>query len=82
MAQVLQVFGAVMLLAAFALAQFRVLDQRSWTYLILNFIGSGLLAILAYFERQWGFLLLEGVWSLVSLWGIYAHARGREATTH
>ncbi|MGH2560135.1 MAG: CBU_0592 family membrane protein [Thermomicrobiales bacterium] len=82
MEQVLQVIGALMLLAGFAAAQFHVLDQRSTTYLVLNFVGSALLAILAYFERQWGFLLLEGVWSIVSLWGLVALARGRDVTTH
>ena len=70
-----------MLLAGFALAQFRVLDQQSRTYLVLNFAGSALLAVLAYVERQWGFLLLEGVWSIVSLWGLVAHVRGRSVPT-
>ncbi|MGH2533500.1 MAG: CBU_0592 family membrane protein [Thermomicrobiales bacterium] len=83
MEQVLQVIGALMLLAGFALAQFHVLDQRSTTYLVLNFVGSTLLAVLAYIERQWGFFLLEGVWSIVSIWGLIAHARGRDVmVTH
>jgi hypothetical protein len=70
MDQVLQVIGALLILAAFAAAQFGFLNQRSMTYLVLNVVGSAILAWLALVDRQWGFLLLEGVWALVSLIGI------------
>lgn len=73
MAQILQLVGALLILSGFAGSQFRVLDQRSVTYLVVNAIGSAILAALAYYERQWGFLLLEFVWALVSIWGIMAN---------
>jgi hypothetical protein len=59
---------------AFVLAQFQRLEPRSYTYLILNTLGSGILAILAATDRQWGFLLLEGVWAIVSAYGIVRRA--------
>jgi hypothetical protein len=79
MEQLVQVVGALLILAAYAAAQFRVLEQDSYSYLILNFAGSLILGVLAYHERQWGFLLLEAVWAMVSLWGLVAKARGRPA---
>ena len=43
---------------------------------MLNFVGSLMLAVIAVIEVQWGFILLEGVWVLVSLWGIITILRG------
>jgi hypothetical protein len=77
MDQVVQVVGALLILIAFAAAQFGVMDQRSRIYLALNLVGSAVLAILAWREEQWGFVLLETVWVLVSLWGLVQAQRGR-----
>ena len=38
--------------------------------------GAAILAVLAFQSQRWGFVLLEGVWALVSLWGIAALLRG------
>ncbi|HEX5414742.1 MAG TPA: hypothetical protein VFZ25_03690 [Chloroflexota bacterium] len=76
MGQVLQILGALLVLAAFAGAQFQFLSPRSYRYLLLNLVGSAILAGLAYAGQQWGFLLLEGVWALVSLWGVLARLGG------
>lgn len=80
MSQVFQVVGAVFILIAFVLSQMRRLEPNSLSYLSMNFIGSLILATLAAIERQWGFLLLEGVWALVSAWGVAALLRGKGGT--
>jgi hypothetical protein len=70
--------GSVLVLAGFALSQWNVLDPRSVSYLLVNAVGSGLLAVDAVVEAQWGFLLLEGVWAVVSVVGLIRLARGRQ----
>lgn len=79
MAQLIQLVGALLVLSGFAGSQFRILDPRSFSYLIVNAAGSAILAVLGYYERQWGFFLLEFVWALVSLWGIVNKWNGRRA---
>jgi hypothetical protein len=78
MDQLLQIAGALLILVAFALAQVGRLTPQSVVYLVLNLIGSAVLAVLAWLEHQWGFLLLEGVWALVSLWGLGQLMRRRD----
>ncbi len=78
-AQLVQVLGALLVLAGFAGAQFGALSTRSGSYLLLNLVGSAVLAVLAAVDRQYGFLLLEGVWALVSAWGLAGLGRGRVA---
>ncbi len=77
MDQVIQIVGALMILAGFAGAQLGRLRVDSLSYLLLNLVGSAVLAYLALEERQWGFVLLEAVWAAVSLWSLSRLARGR-----
>jgi hypothetical protein len=65
-----QIVGAVLILAAYIAGQLGVLATRSALYLWLNLVGSVVLTMDAWRGRQWGFVLLEGVWAVVSLWGL------------
>jgi hypothetical protein len=68
--QVVQIVGALLILAAFAAVQFGRMRPDSRPYLALNLVGSAILAVLAIAAAQWGFVLLEGIWAIVSAWGL------------
>jgi len=76
MGQAVQIFGSVLILVSFGLAQLQRLNTRSRPYLTLNLAGSAILAADAAAGAQWGFLLLEGAWALVSLLGLALTACG------
>jgi hypothetical protein len=80
MDQVIQVFGSLLILVAFAAAQRGRMSQASRTYLVLNLVGSTILAVLAALAHQWGFLLLEGCWAIVSAHSLAQVLRGRPPT--
>lgn len=75
--QVVQILGALLILAAFGAVQFDRMRPDSRAYLALNLGGSAILAVLAVAAAQWGFVLLESVWALVSARGLLATARAR-----
>lgn len=66
--QVLQLAAAIVVLAAFVLSQQRRLSPDSVAYLLMNAVGTAVLAVLAAIGGDLGFLLLEGVWALYSTW--------------
>ena len=79
MSSLIQILGALLVLAAFALAQARVVTPSARSYLVLNLVGGSVLAVDAYTGEQWGFLLLEGVWAIIAAWGLTAARRSKVA---
>jgi uncharacterized membrane protein len=71
--QIASFAGALLILLAYAGQQMKWIDSRKAGYNILNAVGSGILAYIAFHPFQIGFVVLESVWALTS---IYALLRG------
>ena len=76
MLQTISVMGALLVLLPFAGSQIGRLATQGVSYQLLNLAGSGILTVVAAMERQYGFLLLEGTWALVSVLGLSRVLRG------
>ena len=50
----LELAGAALILTGYAHSQLRVLDQHSLVYLVLNLVGSFVLAVIAWVDERWG----------------------------
>jgi hypothetical protein len=64
--QAIQVLGAILVLIGYVLGQTGKVDTNSRSYLVINLVGSALLAAVAVQGRQWGFLVLNGTWAVIS----------------
>jgi hypothetical protein len=77
MYDVVQLTGSLFVLAAFVAALTGRLPQSSYRYLAANAVGSTVLTATAVVSLEWGFLLLEGTWAVVSVYSIVRKATGR-----
>jgi len=71
--QIASFLGAALILIAYIGHQMKWIDSRKASYNLLNAIGSGILAYIAFHPFQIGFVVLESAWALIS---IYALVRG------
>ena len=74
--QIASFIGAFLILIAYGGAQFGWMSPRRAWYNILNAVGSAILAYIAFHPFQIGFVLLETIWTFIS---IYALLRARTA---
>ena len=75
--QFFSIAGAVLILIAYTSNQMGRLELATLRYQILNFVGGAALFVTAITETQYGFMLMEGAWTIVSLYGLVKVVRAR-----
>lgn len=68
--QLISFLGALLILVAYVGHQLGWVNARGAAYNIFNAAGSAILAWIAFHPFQVGFVVLEGVWTVVSLWAL------------
>jgi hypothetical protein len=66
MGQAVQLVGAFLIISAYLAFQQDRLRLDSVRFLALNMAGAGILTAIAFADHQYGFLILEGMWTWVS----------------
>ena len=62
--------GVAVLLIAFFLNLANKLPQNSLLYILLNIIGAGVACLASILINYIPFIILEGCWTLVSIWAL------------
>jgi hypothetical protein len=73
--QIVSLVGAILMLSAFAAHQLERLATQTKTYQMLNLIGGFLTFVAAVAAKQYGFILLEGTWTVASAYGLWRLSR-------
>lgn len=68
--QIISLIGALLILAAFGASQAGKLGNETVAYQLLNLAGGACLFTTACVTRQYGFILLEGAWVILSAWAL------------
>lgn len=67
--------GVAILLLAFLLNLLKKISSGSLAYILLNIIGAGLACLASWLIRYIPFVILEGVWTLVSVFALIGYFR-------
>ncbi len=73
--QGISVVSACVVLYAFYMQQRGAWLATERRYLACNFVGTAVLTVVAWIGSQWGFVLVEAIWAIVSLHGLIRACR-------
>lgn len=68
--QLISFVGALLILIAYVGHQMGWIHSRRVSYNLMNAVGSAILLWIALHPFQIGFIVLEGVWTVISIWAL------------
>lgn len=68
--QLISFVGALLILIAYVGHQMGWINSRRVSYNVMNAVGSAILLWIALHPFQIGFIVLEGVWTVISIWAL------------
>jgi hypothetical protein len=69
--------GVGLILLAYFLNTARLLERNKRLFYVMNIIGASLACYASYLIVYWPFVILEGAWTLVSIYGLMKTMRIR-----
>jgi hypothetical protein len=67
--------GVTILLLAYFLNLNNKLNKDGLPYIVLNIIGAGVACLASVLLNYWPFIILEGAWTIVSLFSLYKYCK-------
>ena len=67
--------GVAILLLAFLLNLLKKISSNSLAYILLNIVGAGLACLASWLIDYMPFVILEGVWTVVSVFALISYFR-------
>lgn len=65
--------GVCFILLCFFMLQIGKMHSQQLSYILLNMLGASLILFSLYFEFNFSAMLIEGVWVIISLIGLYRY---------
>ncbi len=69
--------GVAILLLAFLLNLLKKISSNGLAYILMNIVGAGLACLASWLIDYIPFVILEGVWTVVSIFALVRYFRGR-----
>ena len=70
-ADIIGIIGVSLILLAYFLNIFSLVPKEGKLFFLMNIFGAGLACYASLLIHYWPFVILEGVWTLVSLVGLF-----------
>ncbi len=70
--------GVFQILLAYILNVIGKMEKSDLTFILLNLVGAGMACLASIFMKYFPFILLEGVWTIVSLISLTKYKKWQE----